>query len=170
MREYFTESLVLDKEPSGESDTRVFLYTQIFGKVIAKATSSRKITSKLAGHLEPLNLVKVRLIEKNSLQIADALKFDSLETKYLGILKLINETAAEYNPDSQLWSLIKNKNCAHDQILKVSGFDPVFALCANCGRAKPDYFVFKESSYLCRICLIAPISHQDYFDLSRVSP
>ena len=45
MLEIATEAIVLDKEDLGEYDSRVFLYTKEFGKVGAKATSLRKITS-----------------------------------------------------------------------------------------------------------------------------
>ena len=66
MQEHFTEALVLDKEILGELDYRVFLYTQQLGKIAAKVRSGRRITSKLAPHLEPLNFIQARLIEKNS--------------------------------------------------------------------------------------------------------
>ena len=73
MVEYFTEALVLDKEDSGDLDARIILYTEDLGKITAKAKSVKRITSKLNGHLEPLNFIQVRLVEKNGFQIVDAL-------------------------------------------------------------------------------------------------
>ena len=67
MLELVTEAIVLDKEDVGEQDSRVFLYTKDFGKIGAKATSLRKITSKLAAHLEPLNYATVRLVSRGNL-------------------------------------------------------------------------------------------------------
>ncbi|MDO8574288.1 MAG: recombination protein O N-terminal domain-containing protein, partial [bacterium] len=75
---YFNEAIVLDREPSGETDNRFSIYAKGFGKIVARGKSTRKITSKLSGHLEPGNLVKVRLIEKNGLQVVDALKSGKL--------------------------------------------------------------------------------------------
>ena len=43
--EYYTQALVLAKEPTGESDSQVFLYTSDLGLVIAKAVGARKIVS-----------------------------------------------------------------------------------------------------------------------------
>jgi len=74
MQEYVTEAVVLDTVPSAELDVRVSLFTKKFGKLVARAKSVKKITSKLAGHLEPGNIIKIRLVEKKGLQLVDALK------------------------------------------------------------------------------------------------
>ena len=87
--EYFTEAVVLDKEPSGEFDSIAHLYTQELGRVSASVTSARKILSKLNSHLEPLNLVQVRLVEKNRFHVADVLKTGALDRQHLDALKLI---------------------------------------------------------------------------------
>ena len=79
MQEYVTDALVLKKEPLRDFDARYFFFTKKFGKMKGRATSARKITSKLAGHLEPGTLVTARFVERNGgngnggVQIADAL-------------------------------------------------------------------------------------------------
>src|SRR3989344_7741215 len=76
MFEYSTEAVVLDKEPIGESDALVFLYTPGYGKVVARAKSARKITSKLAASLEPANIVSARVLSYGTYQIADAVSLE----------------------------------------------------------------------------------------------
>ena len=68
MQEYVTEAVVLDAVPSAELDVRVSLFTKKFGKLVARAKSVKKITSKLAGHLEPGNVVKIRLFGEKGVQ------------------------------------------------------------------------------------------------------
>ena len=62
MQEYVTDALVLKKEPLRDFDARYYFFTKKFGKLKGKATSARKIVSKLAGHLEPGTLAKVRFV------------------------------------------------------------------------------------------------------------
>ncbi|MDP2650779.1 MAG: recombination protein O N-terminal domain-containing protein, partial [bacterium] len=73
MKEYFTPGIVLDREPRNELDEAITIYTKDLGKVRAFTKSSRKITSKLSGHLTPGRLANIRLVERNKLQLVDAL-------------------------------------------------------------------------------------------------
>src|SRR3989338_5393108 len=110
--EYYTQALVLAKEPTGESDSQVFLYTSDLGLVIAKAVGARKIVSKLAGHLEPPNFIAVRLFQKIPFQIVDALKISTLPKgkNWASILDIIKQLTAEGQPDPELWRMIEGKN------------------------------------------------------------
>src|SRR3989344_3413173 len=74
MREYVAIAVVLDREPIGEYDSRVHFMTEQHGKMIGRATSARKITSKLSAHLEPGTLTRLRLVEQKGLRIVDSLK------------------------------------------------------------------------------------------------
>lgn len=166
MKEVVTDAVVLDTEPQGEADTKVFLYTRELGKVLARAKSVRKITSKLAAHLEPLTLVKLRLIEKNGFQIADALMADRLPASHLKILALINGLTFEGEPDYHLWSLIKSGVNSPSAFLKILGFDPLLATCALCSRANPEYFSFGDQSFFCKSCLPPGLDSKIYLDLN----
>src|SRR3989344_1920811 len=64
MAVYQTKAIVLRREDSFEADRLYHLYTEDFGKIRAMAGSVRKINAKLAGHLEPFNLVWVELMTK----------------------------------------------------------------------------------------------------------
>ena len=175
MNEYFTEALVLDKKNLGEMDSLVFLYAKNLGKTVAKAKSSRKITSKLGGHLEPLNLIKARMVGRRALpgggqtfQIVDAITLgrplanQPLATvlKFLSFFNFIKETTFENQPDLPLWSLILKhlKNPTADEktiyrsALKILGFDPEYAVCSECKIKNVEFFLKEEQIFLCGKC------------------
>lgn len=160
MIETITEAIVLDKTDSGEFDSRVYLFTKDLGKVVAKVTSGRKITSKLAGHLEPLNTVTARIIEKNGIRLVDALSHgqSNKQAHLIKIFSLVKELAAEGQKDLTLWNFLKkalndkfeNKNTA--EVLSLLGFDPTFARCNRCQTGKPEKFSVQDMAFYCKKC------------------
>ena len=58
-RLYKTEAIILRQRKLGEADRILTLYTPALGKLDAKAKGVRKTTSRLSGHLQPLNRVVV---------------------------------------------------------------------------------------------------------------
>ena len=104
--------LVLSKRETGESDAIYSFYTKELGRVNALAKGAKKITSKLAGHLEPLSLSKVRIVEKKNLHIADALLLNNFKNirsnrqtfkEALLLLKFVEENTFEFQPYELLW-------------------------------------------------------------------
>jgi DNA repair protein RecO (recombination protein O) len=164
MIEYFTKALVLDQENSGEFDKSIFLYTEDLGKVVAKARSIRKITSKLAGQLEPLNFIRVRLVEKNGFQVVDALAFNKIKASVpaLELARFIKELTFELQPDRKFWLLIRkifqdlknNKKISYKPFLEALGFSPKFARCNVCASKFVVYFSKTEQVFLCRKCAL----------------
>ncbi len=161
MIEHFTEAIILKQKNIGEFDKLIYLYAKELGKVVVKAKSSRKITSKLASQLEPLNIVKVRLIEKNGFQIADSMIFKKIEKslKTIEIADFIEEMTFELQPDRKLWIEIKksfeniNKgNFSYNKLLEILGFSRDFAECANCQSRRVNFFSKKEQVFLCKRC------------------
>ena len=160
MLEYVTEAIVLDKIDLGELDSKVFLFTKDFGRVTAKIKSGRKIISKLASHTEPLNLVTVRIVDKNSPQLIDALisKKGTPGKTFFKIASLVKNIAPESQPDLNLWELLRSfidKGAeAGDFIsaLKILGFDPTHAKCNNCLKGSPDFFSVKDLVFYCKNC------------------
>lgn len=155
MLEQVTEAIVLDKEFIGDAHVRVHLLTKSMGRITAKATSARKITSKLNAHLEPLNISIVRLVQKNHLpQVVDALRKDKLSFDALPAMKIVKELAAEYEPDAALYaalSAIAQGKKTPRRLLSLLGYDPQFAECAGCGKP-PTHFSFSTFSFVCRQC------------------
>lgn len=163
MIEYFVNALVLGQKSSGELDKTIYLYTKELGKVSAKAKSIRKITSKSAGHLEPLNFVKARLIEKNGFQIADAITSYKIKKSLeaLSLIKFIKEMTFDLHVDKKFWTVIKksledlnNGKFSYIPLLKSLGFDPSFGSCASCHKKITDYFSLKEHVFLCKHCAL----------------
>ena len=68
-RIYKTEAIVLRQNSLGEADRIVTLYTPSNGKVRAVARGVRRPKSKLSGHLELLNRVKISLARGRNLDI-----------------------------------------------------------------------------------------------------
>ena len=151
MLEYVSEAVVLDREENGDLDAVSFIFTKKFGRLRAKAKSVRKITSKLASHLEPGNLSQVRLVEKNGFQITDALK----QTR-LGIappdLYLLNQLLPEAEPDFLLWEALVGKKFDWQTILKILGWDPTLGRCEVCLKIAPDFFHLKKLDFVCERC------------------
>lgn len=171
MIEYFTEGIVLSKEKRSDFDGVVNIYTKDFGKISARTKSIFKPTSKLSGHLEPLNLVNIRVVEKNGFQITDALMIEKLLSvqakssmnfyrQALDLLSFISEMTFDFQPDIKLWQTIlktleainKKRTPSYSLILEALGFSPKFAQCHKC-KAKPVRYFFKEDQvFYCNNC------------------
>jgi len=151
MQEYVSEAIVLKKQPLGDRDSRHTQFTRRFGKRVAKAKSARKITSKLAGHLEPGNVVRVRLIEKNGLQIADALKETRLEVSPEDC-SLLSDLLPELGSEPALWANCRVGKFVWRDILRALGWDPDYAMCAACGSREVFSFYIPSQEFFCRRC------------------
>lgn len=174
MVEYFTEALVLDKEDSGDLDARIILYTEDLGKIIAKAKSVKRITSKLNGHLEPLNFIQVRLVEKNGFQIVDALTIANSANfkenpavffRLLNFIKFFKEMTFDLQPDRKLWLAMKEivanwliyqkkEKAIYRLIIKILGFDPAHAACVFCRGKEINFFSPEDYIFFCAKCAI----------------
>jgi recombinational DNA repair protein (RecF pathway) len=151
MQEYVTDAIILKKDPLGDLDGRYMLFTKRFGKIVGKAKSSRKITSKLAPHLEPGIVAKVRFVEAKGTQIIDALKSDRL-TVALNDLHLLNQLLPDGEPEPDLWQTLMANAFAWPEVLGILGWDPEHAECAVCNAHKPEYFYIPRQEFYCRRC------------------
>jgi recombinational DNA repair protein (RecF pathway) len=151
MQEYVTNALVLRKDSLGDLDGRYTLFTERFGKISAKAKSSRKITSKLAPHLEPGMVSKVRVLETKGTQLIDALKSDRLPAS-MNSLYVLSQLLPDGEPEPELWAMIAENNLIWKKILSVLGWDPEGAMCAVCGIRPGEYFYTPRQEFYCSIC------------------
>ncbi|MFH0955658.1 MAG: DNA repair protein RecO [Candidatus Falkowbacteria bacterium] len=63
MEETFNiKALILNRKPFSEDGTRVTVYSENSGKLDLVARGTKKIKSKLAGHLEPISLVEIMVV------------------------------------------------------------------------------------------------------------
>lgn len=155
MQEYVTRAVVLDKQTrGGHADARYSFFTERYGKIQARAVSSRKIVSKLAGHLEPGTLAAVRIIETHGAQVVDALTAARTGIS-LPKLAVLNNLLGEWEPDVELWQeLSATQNFSWSRILAILGWDPQGAICAVCSRAdRPArHFQIARQEFLCTQC------------------
>jgi recombinational DNA repair protein (RecF pathway) len=149
MQEYVTDAIVLRKEPQGDLDGRYTLFTKRFGKIAAKAKSSRKITSKLASHLEPGTLAKIRFIDTKGTQLIDALKSDKIG---LGLADLhsLSRLLPDAEPEPALWELLTEGAFLWATTLGILGWDPEDAECVVCAEHHPRYFYITRQEFYCR--------------------
>jgi recombinational DNA repair protein (RecF pathway) len=168
MREYASEAIVLNKRPNGNMDTRYAIFTKKFGKMMAKATSARKVTSKLAGHLEPGTVSRVRLIEKNGLRVVDALREGMLlgdgkphptlplkeewQAPTLHGLMLLDRLLAEAQPEPFVWAMVRQGQLAWRPILGALGWDPGEATCSACYAIPVSGFSVARQDFFCARC------------------
>jgi recombinational DNA repair protein (RecF pathway) len=166
MQEYVSDAIVLRKDPQGDLDGRYVFFTERFGKVVAKAKSSRKITSKLASHLEPGTIGKIRFIENHSTQIIDALK-TRMSPVSVANLHFLSQLLHELQPEPELWEMLvagaagapasdeakKAELFSWLKVLAVLGWDPQEAVCVSCGKARPAYFYVPRQEFFCAVCV-----------------
>jgi recombinational DNA repair protein (RecF pathway) len=150
MQEYVSRAVVLHSEPKGEADHRVSLFTKRFGKINAKAKSTRKITSKLAAHLQPGNVVEARIVYVGGHQVVDALKNAKLAVDPNTLL-LLNRLLADHEPESEIWSHITSEAWSWRNILRILGWDPAHAECRIC-RKGPELFRVRDQEFFCKKC------------------
>lgn len=62
-RLYKTEAIILRARKMGEADRILTLFTPTIGKIEAKAKGVRKTSSRLSGHLQPLNRCMLQLAQ-----------------------------------------------------------------------------------------------------------
>ena len=62
-RLYKTEAVILRQRKFGEADRILTLLTPAFGKIDGKARGVRKTTSRMSGHLQPLNRCMLQLAQ-----------------------------------------------------------------------------------------------------------
>lgn len=153
MLEQVTDAIVLDKEFTYDEHVRVHLFTKECGRITAKATSARKITSKLGPHLEPLCVSTIQFVQKNYLpQLTDAYRKEKLPFACLPALRMVRALAPEFEPDLDLWALLSSGSADPRRVLAALGYDPLFASCEWCG-GPPAHFSLKTLLFVCSSCI-----------------
>ncbi|MBI4193409.1 MAG: recombination protein O N-terminal domain-containing protein [Candidatus Colwellbacteria bacterium] len=163
MLDYTTEAIVLGKEDRGERDAVYTIFTRSAGKLFARATSARTLTSKLASHLEPGSLALTRLVQPAAgerARIADALMIARARRPVaLALLRFAAELIPLAQSDPPLFlflqQIVEEREAARvsiRELLRLIGLDPSHASCARCGRRPVVYFVPGDILFLCTLC------------------
>lgn len=149
MQEFVSDAVVLAKEDRNDLDHTISVFTKRYGKIRGKTKSTKKITSKLSGHLEAGNLVKVRFVEKGGIQIVDALKQEKISASPQD-LRHMDQILGEGEPDFHIWAALM-RPWNWKVILGILGWDPTEASCYSCGGQAKNFYV-KNQEFFCSAC------------------
>jgi DNA repair protein RecO (recombination protein O) len=113
-----TLALVLNRQAYRESDSLVTVYTRDFGRLSLIARGTKKLQSKLAGHLEPLTLLEIMIVGGKGLDYIGSavtrdaylnLKNDLNKLYYAGqAINLFRRLVKENQADERLFFLLTN--------------------------------------------------------------
>lgn len=138
------EGIILKRTNFGEADRMLTVLTKNLGKISVIARGVRKITSRRAGNVELLNLVKIGLFKGKGYTLTEAQSIKTfpriksnlaISTAGFHILELINKFLPENDPNPAAYALVKEildefENSPRQiilrafeiKILKVTGF------------------------------------------------
>lgn len=178
-RLYKTEALILRQRKFGEADRMFTLLTPTYGKIDVKAKSVRKTTSRMSGHLQPLNRLMLQLAQgKITDVIAGCETLESFQplrddldrlSEALYVAELVERTAAEHVPNYQTYRLlIDTLHRLEDEassdvalryfemtLLEQTGFRPELDRCVGCGSAieqERHFFAPQAGGVACPAC------------------
>src|SRR6056297_1319508 len=111
---YFSKVIVCEKKKWRENDLRFFLFTESFGTLEAMSVGSRKIKSKLSGHLNcPGELEVVLVKSKYGYKIIQAYLVEKWEMENVSdfyyisaILEIVHKVVKGSEYSSEIWHLL----------------------------------------------------------------
>ena len=157
-RLYKTEAIILRQRKLGEADRILTLHTPAYGKLDAKAKGVRKTTSRMSGHLQPLNRCMVQLARGRTMEViagcdtlesfqplrddldrlSRALYVAELADRFLpermenaATYRLLLETLRRLQSDADQDVVLRYYEM---QLLDLSGFRPELTRCLGCGQ------------------------------------
>jgi DNA repair protein RecO (recombination protein O) len=173
-----TEAVVLRQVPFRGYDRRIIAYTHDLGKVETIARGTQKITSKLAGSLEPLRLIALSIAHgpRNDQVIGAVVR--SARPRALAQLprfavasslaELIDQLTKPYIPDERLFHLLcaalerlndpeplarRFADFLHLRALSILGYSPELSACLTCREDKEDgVFDADHGGFRCSAC------------------
>lgn len=170
-----TKAIILNRSDYRESDSLLLAYTENYGKLSLLARGTKKLLSKMAGHLEPGTLVDLMIVKgrgfdyAGSVQTLDGylpLREDFNKAYYSGCaLRRFNRLVREGEKDENLFRWLQSW-------LEALASAPV-PLAREDGELLFDFFALKlltelgyrPELYDCLGCRQAIIPGKNYFDL-----
>jgi DNA repair protein RecO (recombination protein O) len=176
--------IILKRFPVNENDVKAVVYTEKKGKLELIVRGAQKIGSKMAGHIEPLNLINLMIVNgkrynyigstvcldcffniKNdfdkinysgeAIRFFDlVVKFDEPDKKIFYLLKDFLEAVSKINSDSKLLSIFFSF-----KLLILLGHGPELhhcLICRNKIKEEQNVFDFKQGGLICPNCLKRP--------------
>ena len=179
-RLYKTEAIILRQRKLGEADRILTLYTPTLGKIDAKAKGVRKTTSRLSGHLQPLNRCVLQLAQGHTADVITGVEtlasFRSLRedlnrlSRGLYAAELTDRMTVEHVHSFPIFRLMIDTLERLDRgsdgdtalryfemrLLDQSGFRPELGRCVSCARElEPGdhFFAPVAGGVVCRGCV-----------------
>lgn len=158
-RLYTTEAIILRRSDVGEADRLLTIYTPGQGKLTVSARGVRKITSKLAGHLELFLHTRLQLARGRTFDVVTESRVvqsmrrlrDDLDRISWGyyVVELLDKVTPDGSDNPPLFRLLRDTLAAIDEIdeaqrrdvvmrfyelhvLVLSGYRPHLFHCAHC--------------------------------------
>lgn len=185
---YNIKAIVLNRKSHGESDSRVAVYSLESGKMELVARGAKKIKSKLAGHLEPLNLVDIMVARGQRHDYAATavsekchcqIKNDLAKLAAAGrAVKIVERLTRPGMVDGQIFGLLKDYLAELEKtkkdgwletaffmlkLLAKLGHKPELSFCLNCaGKIQPggNRFDLARGGLICGRCARAGDGNQ----------
>jgi len=177
---YNTKSIILSRQDFRENDVLVVFFNKEKGVFSLIARGAKKKTSKLAGHIEPLNFVDLMTIKGRQYDYVGSIKnietfskiknnLDKLETS-LEILKTYKKFIKEGESENELFLLLYNSLLAINsnklnldlfynifllKFLSLLGFSIELNTCLKCRRKiipKNNYINMSRGGLFCSVC------------------
>jgi len=177
---YTTSAIILNRQPFRENDTRVVVYSLEEGRLDLVARGTRKLTSKLAGHLEPLSATDLMVVKGRQYDYIGSaacgksfgrLKSDPAKVSTAGYgVRYFASIVKQGVEDSRLFDLLLAYLCLLDErainargldnyfilrLLGLLGFVPELYRCLGCGKPlqeETNYFAPGRGGLCCPAC------------------
>ena len=178
---YRTRAFILRKGQRGEADSIVTAFSEDFGILRLRATSGRKIASKLRGGIEPISFSELEFVRgKVYNRVTDAVQIEA----YGGIkqnlvrlrcamamTELLLDSLKGEMSDKNIWNLLKesfdtlNVSTAQSALLyyyflwnlfSYLGYSMQFSYCVTCQNriGKIGYSSFQDGGVRCGSCVV----------------
>ena len=175
-----TEGVVLRRRDYGESDRILVVFTRKLGRISGLAKGARKPSSKISGHLELFTRASFLVSRGRNLQLITQAEtidsFDHLREDLPGIglgsyiVELVDAVTTEEGSNVKLYDLLVRVLKALDsglepivvkhffelRLLGMSGFQPEFFICVECGEAiteQDQYLSGELGGVVCPKCI-----------------
>lgn len=172
---YSTVAVILNRHPFRESDTRVVLYCGDKGKLELVAKGTKKISSKLSGHLEPITMSRVMVVKGRNIDyLAAASSLDS----FAGIKNDLDKSLAACFAANAFGKLIKTEHRDEKLFSHLSDFLEYIdrtSLTKEQLRVVAYFFLmhtlsllgYQPQLYKCVICGLKLDDKDNHFDLEK---
>lgn len=177
MQSISTKAIILDRQNFRENDLKVTLYTQEFGKLDLIARGALKQSSKMAGHLEPMNIADVMIVAGKQFNYIGSIisrncfvgiKIDYNKIIMVGkCINIFNKLVKLEHKDEKIFYFLENfLFCAEKKktlpniiysffslkLLSLLGYEPDLYFCIQCGEKLTklnNKFNYEKSGILC---------------------